>query len=92
MAELTAEVVRAVVKEVINGEIDGLRQEMKNGFERVLDTIRSLTDEDRAELAGVKGRLHNHNERIAALERLNHLRKHSAQCVLLTLCPGAVAC
>ncbi len=113
MAELTAEIVRTIVKEEISKEVSGLkgevsglkgevtslkgevsglraemregfgkvekefvnvRQEMHDGFSQVLNTIQGLIDEDRDEMSGLKGRLHNHNERIAKLERLNGLR------------------
>ena len=115
MAELTAEIVRTIIKEEftgihgefagvhedingirkdiagIRGKIDGVqedvaelrqdlhanyatRDEIMDAIGQVLEAVQSLSDEDRDQLAGVKGRLHNHNERIAHLERLNHLR------------------
>jgi len=114
MADLTAELVRAIVKDEINGLrqelqdgfaaaekyttdginqvrettqalIDEVRDEMREGFaatekntmdgiNRVLETIQALTDEDRDEMAGITGRLRNHNERIAKLERLSNLQ------------------
>ena len=70
MTELTAEMVREIVK----GEIGQLRSEMMDGFERVLNTMQLFHDDHEDEFVGVKGRLRNHNERIAKLERLNHLR------------------
>jgi len=85
MAELTAAIVRTIVKETVKEEVNALRQEMQEGFDtirtetmdginRVLETVQGLTDEDRDEMSGLRGRLHNHNQRIARLERLNHLR------------------
>jgi hypothetical protein len=81
MAELTAETVREIVKI----EVNTLRLEMREGFassrvetadgiNRVLETVQSLSYEDRDEMSGLRGRLHDHNERIAKLERLNNLR------------------
>ncbi len=92
MAELTAEIIRTIVREEIGVSLRPLRQEMTTKFaeidarfdearvetasaiNQVLETVRSLTDEHRDEEAGIKGRLREHNQRIAKLERLNHLR------------------
>lgn len=78
MAELNAEIVREIVQETVKDivvkEVNGLRLEMHDGINRILETIQSLTDEDRDEMSGITGRLRNHNERIAKLERLSNLR------------------
>jgi predicted nucleic acid-binding Zn-ribbon protein len=81
MAELTLEAVR----EIIQDEVGTLRNEMREGFatarretldaiNQVVETVQALSDEDRDEVAGIRGRLHSHNERIARLERSSNLR------------------
>jgi len=42
---------------------------MNDGFEMVIETIDQFHDEQQDEVTGVYGRLRNHNERIARLER-----------------------
>lgn len=85
MAELTAEIVQAIVENTVQKEVNTLRLELREGFassrvetadgiNRVLETVQTLTDEDHDEMSGLRGRLHNHNVRIAKLERLNNLR------------------
>jgi len=86
MPELTAETVRTIVEEVVHGAVGGLRQELKqeinqlrqdtnDGFDRILTTVQAFQDEDQDTFAEIKGRLSYHNERIAKLERLSGLRK-----------------
>lgn len=58
----------------INQRLAETNDQTVAGIQSVLSTVERLNDEDRDELAGVKGRLQNHNERIAKLERLNQLR------------------
>jgi ribosome-binding ATPase YchF (GTP1/OBG family) len=53
---------------------DELSQKIDDGIASVINTVQRLSDQDRDEFAGIRGRLSNHNERIAHLERLNHLR------------------
>ncbi|HSX02115.1 MAG TPA: hypothetical protein VLI05_02240 [Candidatus Saccharimonadia bacterium] len=113
MAELTAEIVREIVRneltevrselnemrsgltEVRSGltevhstisdlrtevhqEIGALEsrfdQKLDQGITLMIDTMNRLHNENRDELAGIRGRLTYHNERIARLEQLNHLR------------------
>jgi hypothetical protein len=76
MPELTAEIVRSIVKE----EVQGLRQEMNDGFadvrrdfgdamDRIVATMQSLHEETEDQIASIGGRLDSHNHRIAKLER-----------------------
>ena len=110
MAELTADIVRTIIKEElgsVQGEIGSLREdmraefknvrqemaegfnavrqdmaqefknvrhEMNEGIDQVLATVQSFHDEDQDEIAGIEGRLSNHNQRIAKLERLSKIR------------------
>lgn len=53
------------------------RNETSSGFGQVLDTIQAFQDGQRDELVGINGRLRDHGERIARLERQS-LPNHQA--------------
>ena len=53
----------------INRRLDELTNDAADGFQRVLDTMQDLHDEHRDELAGINDRLHDHDVRLARLER-----------------------
>jgi len=63
-----------LVRDELRGGIAAAEKNTMTGINQVLETIQSLTDEDRDEMTGITGRLRNHNERIAKLERLSNLR------------------
>jgi hypothetical protein len=70
--------IRADITKDIRNDIknvyDELSQKIDDGIASVINTVQRSSDEDRDEFAGIRGRLAHHNERIAQLERLNHLR------------------
>jgi hypothetical protein len=64
MAELTAEIVRTIIKEEItelrvemNQRFEIARQATAAGIEQVLATVQRLSDEERDETVGLAGRL-----------------------------------
>ena len=84
MAELAHEAVREIVREEvaeIKQEVRGLGERLTefesntlDAINRVIEMVQALSDEDRDEAVGVRGRLHSHVIRIARLERLSSLR------------------
>jgi uncharacterized coiled-coil DUF342 family protein len=65
-------------RQATDNNINQLRDETSSGFEQVLDTMQAFHDGQRDELVGINGRLRAHSERIARLERLNHLKESHA--------------